>query len=78
MATTTVYNSSVFNDYWNVIKNWSNEWKDALVEKIVKSKEDKKVATKKHYDIDDIAGILASDASDEELLDEYLSEKYGV
>lgn len=30
----TVVNSPVFNDYWNVIKNWSDEMKIALISKI--------------------------------------------
>lgn len=34
MAMISAYNSPVFNDYWNVIKDWSKEWKDALVAKI--------------------------------------------
>lgn len=34
---TTVVNSPVFNDYWNVIKNWSDEMKAALVAKITES-----------------------------------------
>lgn len=31
---------------------------------------------KKHYEIDDIMGILACDKDDQQLLDEYLAEKY--
>lgn len=30
----TVVNSPVFNDYWNMIKNWSDEMKIALISKI--------------------------------------------
>lgn len=31
---------------------------------------------KKRYEIDDIMGILACDKDDQQLLDEYLAEKY--
>lgn len=34
---TTVANSPVFNDYWNVIKNWSDEMKAALMAKLMES-----------------------------------------
>ncbi len=36
----TVVNSPVFNNYWNVIQNWSDEMKAALVARIAESKRD--------------------------------------
>lgn len=42
MSSSAVYNSQVFNDYWNTIKGWSQEWKDALVDKIEKEKDEER------------------------------------
>lgn len=36
MDTATI-NTPVFNDYWNVIKNWSNEMKAALISRLNES-----------------------------------------
>lgn len=63
MATITAYNSPVFNEYWNVIKNWSNEWKDALVTKLTESRSTKKdtVSEKNIKSWDGIFGSMKDD-----------------
>jgi len=52
------------------------------VQKLVKQfqkREKKAVAEKKHYEHEDLCGIIAGvEQTDRELIDEYLEEKYGV
>lgn len=63
------------------VEDWVNKVLLSFVTSAVPTtptKEDEKKAKVSMYSWDEMAGMFASDKSDQELLDEYLDDKYGI
>ena len=69
--------TSAFNAVWSMVSGLDKKLQTALLQKLDQEcgKTTNPIVGKKHYAIEDIEGILASDATGQELRDKYLSGK---
>lgn len=62
----------------DTLKQELTEYAKKLVAKAKPKAKAKAKAEKQHYAFEALRGFAQTDASDEELLDEYLEDKYGI